>query len=93
MGLLTLVENAIRHGIDPGEAGGRIEVEAQRDARSGALAVAVTDSGVGLDTQAEPGTGLVNLRERLDAFYRGRARLELSEHAPHGVRAAIVVEP
>ena len=93
MGLLTLVENAIRHGIDPGEAGGRIEVEARRDARSGALAVAVTDSGVGLDTQAEPGTGLVNLRERLDAFYRGRARLELSEHAPHGVRAAIVVEP
>ena len=39
MGLLTLVENAIRHGIDPGEQGGRIEVGARRDAVSGELRV------------------------------------------------------
>ena len=93
MGLLTLVENAIRHGIDPAEAGGRVEVQARRDARSGALVASVADTGIGMDAQAAPGTGLANLRARLDAFYRGRARLELSENAPRGVRAEIVIAP
>jgi hypothetical protein len=93
MGLLTLVENAIRHGIDPGEQGGRIEVGARRDAVSGELRIWVTDSGVGMDIVAAPGTGLTNLRERLQAFYGGRARFELSENAPRGLRAEIVIEP
>jgi hypothetical protein len=93
MGLLTLVENAIRHGIDPGEQGGRIEVGARRDAVSGELRVWVADSGVGMDIAAAPGTGLTNLRERLEVFYGGRARFELSENAPHGLRAEIAIEP
>ncbi len=90
MALLTLVENAVRHGIDPGEQGGRIDVGSRRDA-SGALHVWVDDSGGGMPESARPGTGLTNLRERLDAFYAGRARLEMSENAPHGLRAEIVV--
>ena len=91
MGLLTLVENAIRHGIDPGEQGGRIEVGARRDAASGELRIWVADTGVGMDAAAAPGTGLANLRERLDAFFAGRARLEMSENVPGGVRAEIVI--
>jgi two-component sensor histidine kinase len=93
MGLLTLVENAIRHGIDPGEQGGRIEVGARRDAVSGELRIWVADSGVGMDVAAAPGTGLTNLRERLEAFYGGRARFELSENAPRGLRAEIAIKP
>jgi signal transduction histidine kinase len=89
MGLLTLVENAVRHGIDPGEQGGRIEVVASRDGHG--LHVSVADSGGGMDAAAAEGTGLANLRARLDAFYAGRARLELSENAPHGLRAEIVI--
>jgi Histidine kinase len=93
MALLTLVENAIRHGIDPGEQGGRIDLGARRDAASGELQVWVEDSGVGLRETAQPGTGLANLRARLAAFYGPAARLELLESTPHGVRAQIAIAP
>jgi signal transduction histidine kinase len=90
MALLTLVENAIRHGIDPSEQGGRIDVGARRDAGGAEVQVWVEDSGVGLHETAQPGTGLANLRARLAAFYGPSARLELLESASHGVRAQIV---
>lgn len=90
MALLTLVENAVRHGIDPSEQGGRIEVRVRRGG-DGALRIEVADSGIGLRETATPGTGLANLRERLAAFYGDGARLELSEPAGGGVLAAITV--
>lgn len=84
MALLTLVENAIRHGIDPAEQGGRIELRARRD-DDGALVASVADSGAGLGPGGAPGTGLANLRERLAMFYGSRARLELAQNTPRGV--------
>lgn len=93
MALLTLVENAIHHGIDPAEQGGRIDVRAWRDAATGELGVSVADTGVGMSETTAPGTGLANLRERLQAFYGPAARLDLREVAPHGVRADIVFTP
>ncbi|MBL8327932.1 MAG: histidine kinase [Rubrivivax sp.] len=90
MALLTLVENAVRHGIDPAENGGRIDVIARRE--PGGWRVVVADTGVGLAHDVTAGTGLSNLRERLQAFYGGRARLELGENRPCGVRAEIVIE-
>ena len=95
MALLTLVENAIRHGIDPSEAGGHVEVQSRVDA-DGTCRIQVCDTGIGMNETAAPGTGLRNLRERLAGLYAGRARLELSElsaQAPYGLRAEIVVEP
>jgi LytS/YehU family sensor histidine kinase len=92
MALLTLVENAVRHGIDPSEAGGRIEVGA-RDDGSG-LRVWVRDTGRGLGEVGATGTGLANLRARLQAAYGAAARLDLSEHSePQGVHAEIVLPP
>src|SRR5436190_636757 len=91
MALLTLVENAVRHGIDPAEQGGRIEVRAERSGAAGEVRVSVADTGVGLLDTAAPGTGLANLRERLQVFYGGDARLELTENVPHGVRAVIAL--
>jgi sensor histidine kinase YesM len=88
MALLTLVENAIRHGIDPSEQGGRIEIGARRDGSS--ARVWVIDTGAGLRDTAQPGTGLANLRERLSAFFGPRAQVELSENTPSGVRAEII---
>ena len=69
MALLTLIENAVRHGIDPSEDGGRIEVGARRDPADGRVRVSVLDTGVGMQDSGEPGTGLANLRERLQAFF------------------------
>jgi hypothetical protein len=89
MTLLTLVENAVRHGIDPSEAGGRIDVDIwMRDAR---CVMRVKDTGVGLQTVTRSlGTGLSTLRERLKLAFGGDAQLTLVEIAPHGVCAEIV---
>lgn len=89
MALLTLVENAVRHGIDPGVDGGRIDVGATLDAASGTACVWVSDTGAGMAETARPGTGLHNVRSRLLAVYGADARLELHEVAPHGVRAEL----
>jgi sensor histidine kinase YesM len=88
--LLTLVENAVRHGIDPSETGGSITVTTARAGDT--VRLAVRDDGVGMGESSVPGTGLVNLRERLAAFYGGAARLELSEVAPHGLLAEILID-
>ncbi|MEO5771884.1 MAG: histidine kinase, partial [Burkholderiaceae bacterium] len=72
MTLLTLVENAVRHGIDPSETGGRIEVGAGRSTE-GRMVLWVEDSGRGIDESGVPGVGLANLRERLSAAYGQRA--------------------
>jgi sensor histidine kinase YesM len=90
MALLTLVENAVRHGIDPGCDGGRIDVGAARE-DANTVRMWVADTGVGLSEQAGEGQGLANLKARLRAFFGDAARVELSEQAPHGVRADIVV--
>jgi len=90
MALLTLVENAVRHGIDPSETGGSIVVTATR--AGDLVRLCVRDDGAGMSDGAAPGTGLQNLRERLAAFYGGAARLELTELAPHGLQAEILVD-
>jgi LytS/YehU family sensor histidine kinase len=88
MTLLTLVENAVRHGIDPSEAGGRIDVDIWL--RDGRCLMRVTDTGVGLKNVSRGlGTGLSTLRERLKLSFGSDAQLTLTEIAPHGVSAEI----
>ncbi|MEO8103346.1 MAG: histidine kinase [Betaproteobacteria bacterium] len=91
MMLMTLVENAIKHGIDPLQQGGEIRVFAKAGG-DGVLDVAVADSGQGLSHSAGMGIGLQNIRERLQALYRKSARLELEENSPRGVVARIRIE-
>ncbi|MGH8249824.1 MAG: sensor histidine kinase [Steroidobacteraceae bacterium] len=88
MTLLTLVENAVRHGIDPSEEGGRIEIEVRRAGER--CRVRVSDTGIGLrPTGTGLGTGLATLRERLQLIFGRDARLELKVHEPSGVTAEV----
>ncbi len=89
MAVLTLVENAVRHGIDPLERGGHISVNTAR--RDGTWEVQVSDNGVGMDPHSRLGTGLSNLRERLHVIYGPAASLVLEEKASQGLCARIVV--
>lgn len=86
--LLTLVENAVRHGIDPSEEGGRIDIRIKL--RDGRCHVRVSDTGVGLtQSGGNAGTGLFNLCERLRLSFGSSTRFELSDVAPHGVAVAL----
>ncbi len=81
--LLTLVENAVRHGIDPAEEGGEIVVAVKRS--NSDVLIRVEDSGVGPGVSAAGnGTGLKSLRERLALSFGQAAALRLFERQPHG---------
>jgi hypothetical protein len=88
MALLTPVENAVRHGIDPAEEGGRIEVSVML--RGGRCIARVTDTGAGLQLAGGgSGTGLSTLRERLRLAFGGDARVSLTALVPHGACAEL----
>ena len=89
MMLISLVENAIKHGVDPCCDAGTITIRAQES--GGRLKVSVADTGEGVVTKKGGGVGLTNIRERLKALYGSSARLVLEENAPHGVVASIEV--
>jgi signal transduction histidine kinase len=86
--LLTLVENAVRHGIDPSEEGGRIDVDIARQGER--CVIRVTDSGAGIhDSASGLGTGLTTLRERLQLIFGDAAQLRLAPNSPRGAVAEI----
>ena len=81
--LLTLVENAVRHGIDPSEEGGRIDIDIERLGER--CVVRVTDTGAGLHSSANSlGTGLTTLRERLQLIFGDAAQLRVAAGNPRG---------
>jgi sensor histidine kinase YesM len=87
MMLLTLVENAVKHAVNPAVEGGWIRVRAasERDV----LVLRVEDSGPGLSAGHGHGTGLANVRLRLAMAYGEEAVLTLAPSEPRGVVAAI----
>ncbi len=88
--LLTLVENAVRHGIDPSEEGGHIDIDIRR--RGDRCVIRVSDSGVGLRQATQGlGTGLASLQERLQFVFGGDAALRITAQAPRGVCAELDV--
>lgn len=75
--LQPLVENALRHGIARSIEGGRIGISVR--AGQGRLVMIVSDSSGGLDPRWTEGTGLRNLRERLEATYGNTSSLTLRD--------------
>jgi sensor histidine kinase YesM len=86
--LLTLAENAIKHGIEPALRGGEVALSAETD--GGMLRIRVQDGGVGMSTTPGAGTGLDNVRHRLKLAYGEAAGLALQEGDP-GLVADITI--
>jgi sensor histidine kinase YesM len=80
--LQPVVENAIRHGLEPKVDGGEVRMSARRDADR--VAVEIVDSGVGFAPTTRGGVGLSNLRERLRLLYGERASLAVIDAAGGG---------
>ncbi len=91
MMMQTLVENAIKHGLEPKPEGGTLKVKAE--IVHGKLAVSVADTGLGFGKAATAGTGvgLANIRERLKLIYGSRATLTVAENPPGGTVVTITV--
>jgi hypothetical protein len=88
--LQPLVENAIKHGVEPREEGGRVAVIARR--RGDSLDLEVRDNGDGLVGTIREGTGVRNTRERLLHLYgAGRQRFDLVRAADGGTVASVVI--
>jgi hypothetical protein len=91
MMLQGLVENAIKHGLEPKAEGGHLTVSAE--IVHGQLAVSVADTGLGFGKAATAGTGigLSNIRERLQLLYGQRAQLAITETPGGGTTVTITV--
>jgi LytS/YehU family sensor histidine kinase len=89
--LITLTENAIKHGIEPSPQGGRIDVTVTREGEAMALCVADTGAGLAAHPDTGGGIGLANIRERLALLFGSHATLELEENVPRGFRARILL--
>ncbi|MEK8030550.1 histidine kinase [Ideonella sp. DXS29W] len=91
MMIQTLVENAIRHGLEPKAEGGSLSVKAE--IVHGKLQVTVADTGVGFGMGGTSGTGvgLANIRERLQLLHGDKATLTVSANQPSGTVVTITV--
>ncbi len=87
--LQPLVENAIKHGLEPKVDGGRVRVSARAEGRVLVLMVEDTGLGFGVGATGGTGVGLPNVRERLAALYSGAASLETGENPGGGVRVTL----
>ncbi len=87
--LPSLVENAIKHGLEPQREGGNVHISASQE--NGRLRLVVADTGRGFAETVGAGVGLANIRERLAALYGETARLTLEGNTPRGVVATIDV--
>lgn len=87
--LLTLVENAVKHGLTPRPEGGRIDVRARVE--DGRLRVDVADTGQGFTKSGGGGTGLANTRARLASYFGEHASLSLAINVPRGVVATLLL--
>jgi PAS domain S-box-containing protein len=88
--LQPLVENAIKHGIEPKVEGGSVTIKAEK--LDGLLRISVSDTGLGFsDTVNAQGLGLKNVKARLQALYNINASLILEENIPCGATAIIEV--
>jgi len=91
MMIQSLVENAIKHGLEPKAEGGKLTVKAE--IVHGKLAVTVADTGLGFGKAATAGTGvgLANIRERIKLLYGDKASMTVADNTPSGTVVTLTV--
>ena len=89
--IATLVENAVKHGLEPKREGGTIAIQVRQVGEQ--IEVLIADNGLGLGGADTGGTGvgLANTRERLKMLYGDTGELVVEPNAPTGVRALLRV--
>jgi LytS/YehU family sensor histidine kinase len=93
MMLQSLVENAVKHGLEPCAEAATLRVGAE--VSDGSLRVTVADTGIGFDPENRAtrgtGLGLANIRERLELLYGTQAGVEITPNEPRGTRVILTV--
>ena len=91
MMIQSLVENAIKHGLEPKAEGGKLTLKAE--IVHGKLAVTVADTGLGFGKAATAGTGvgLANIRERIKLLYGDKASMTVGDNVPSGTIVTLTV--
>ena len=84
-----LVENAVKHGLEPKIEGGEISIRVEEKEHS--LNLVIADTGRGFHEGPGGGIGLTNVRDRLELLYDGRGRLVLEDNKPSGLKATIEI--
>lgn len=87
--LQPILENAIRHGIEPHARPGRIELRAGRD--NGTLVLVVRDNGAGMHHVPEEGVGLSNTRARLQQLYGEAQQIEFRNVTEGGLEVSVKI--
>jgi LytS/YehU family sensor histidine kinase len=86
--LQPLAENALQHGLEPAEAGGRLEIRVR--AHLDTMTLELHDDGIGLPSDGvRNGTGLRNTRQRLAHLYGTRAQLEIMSRPTGGTTVRV----
>ena len=87
--LQPLIENAIKHGLEPKVEGGNITLQAKRAGDQ--LRICVIDSGLGFASNPSNGIGLKNVRERIEKLYGNAGSVSIEENQPSGTRVVLTV--
>ena len=87
--LQPLIENAIKHGLEPKVEGGNITLKAERAGDQ--LRICVIDTGLGFASNPSNGIGLKNVRERIEKLYGNAGSVSIEENQPSGTRVVLTV--
>jgi sensor histidine kinase YesM len=87
--LQPLIENAVKHGLEPAIEGGEIIIKVMEE--DDFIRIEVQDTGNGFSAYDTAGVGIANVRERISLLYGNKGQLILEANDPHGVKAIIEV--
>lgn len=87
--LQPLIENAIKHGLEPKLEGGSITLTAARNGDR--VRISIVDTGLGFSNKLSNGIGLKNVRERIEKLYGARGSLLIEENQPGGTKVVVSI--